>query len=173
MYHRRRLAQRTPADTHVGPSFTALLKSIPHVPLGVSSTGHHYSEGGGGAGMTPWCVVLVYSWRRLLADRHSPPFPWTLSLHRQWCPSASHHPVTFLFLPALTFPLPFPFLSLGLSLRRLWPLTTPPLSIPLVGCANGAPGLALFHFFASSPRRGRQMPSPLARCVQAAIPSRR
>ena len=68
--------------------------------------------------MTPWCDDLVCSWRRLLADRHSLPFPWTLSLHRQWCPSASHHPLTFLFLPALTFPLPFPFLSLGLSLRR-------------------------------------------------------
>ena len=68
--------------------------------------------------MTPWCDDLVCSWRRLLADRHSPPFPWTLSLHRRWCPSASHHPVTFFFLPALAVPLPFPFLSLGLSLRR-------------------------------------------------------
>ena len=73
---------------------------------------------GGGVGMTPWCVVLVCSWRRLLADRHSLSFPWTLSLHRRWCPSASHHPLTFLFLHALTFPLPFPFPSLGLSLRR-------------------------------------------------------
>jgi len=58
--------------------------------------------GGGGFGMTPWCDDLVCSWRRLLADRHSLPFPWTLSLHRRWCPSASHHPLTFLFLPALT-----------------------------------------------------------------------
>ena len=74
--------------------------------------------GGGGVGMTPWCVVLVRSWRRLLADRHSLPFPWTLSLHRRWCPSASHHPLTFLFLCALPFPLPFPFPSLCLSLRR-------------------------------------------------------
>ena len=68
--------------------------------------------------MTPWCVVLVRSWRRLLADRHSLPFSWTLSLHRRWCPSASHHPLTFLFLCALPFPLPFPFPSLCLSLRR-------------------------------------------------------
>ena len=68
--------------------------------------------------MTPWCDDLVCSWRRLLADRHSLPFPWTLSLHRRWCPSASHHPLTFLFLPALTFPLPSPFPSLGLFLRR-------------------------------------------------------
>ena len=69
----------------------------------------------------PWCVVvLVCSWRRLLANRHLLPFPWTLSLHRRWCPSASHHPVTFLFLPALTFHLPFPFPSLGLSLHRPW-----------------------------------------------------
>ena len=73
---------------------------------------------GGDFGMTPWCDDLVCSWRRLLADCHSLPFPWTLSLHRRWCPSASHHPVTFLFLPALTVPLPCPFLSLGLSLRR-------------------------------------------------------
>ena len=72
----------------------------------------------GGFGMTPWCDDLVCSWRRLLADRHSLPFPWTLSLHRRWCPSASHHPLTFLFLLALTFPLPSPFPSLGLSLRR-------------------------------------------------------
>ena len=28
--------------------------------------------------MTPWCDDLVCSWRRLLADRHSLPFPWTL-----------------------------------------------------------------------------------------------
>ena len=63
---------------------------------------------GGGFGMTPWCDDLVCSWRRLLADRHSLPFPWTLSLHRRWCPSASHHPLTFLFLLALTFPLPSP-----------------------------------------------------------------
>ena len=70
--------------------------------------------------MTPWCDDLVCSWRRLLADRHLLPFPWTLSLHRRWCPSASHHPVTFLFLPALTFPLPSPFPSLGLFLRRPW-----------------------------------------------------
>ena len=68
--------------------------------------------------MTPWCGDLVCSWRRLLADRHTLPFPWTLSLHRRWCPSASHHPLTFLFLLALTFPLPSPFPSLGLSLCR-------------------------------------------------------
>ena len=66
--------------------------------------------------MTPWCDDVVCSWRRLLADRHSLPFPWTLSLHRRWCPSASHHPLTFLFLLSLTFPLPSPFPSLGLSL---------------------------------------------------------
>ena len=79
---------------------------------------YHYQGGGGGFGMTPWCDDLVCSWRRLLADRHSLPFPWTLSLHRRWCPSASHHPLTFLFLLALTFPLPSPFPSLGLSLCR-------------------------------------------------------
>ena len=82
------------------------------------SASPHSFPGGGGFGMTPWCDDLVCSWRRLLADRHSLPFPWTLSLHRRWCPSASHHPLTFLFLLALTFPLPSPFPSLGLSLCR-------------------------------------------------------
>ena len=85
---------------------------------------------GGGVGMTPWCDDLVCSWRRLLADRHSLPFPWTLSLHRRWCPSASHHPLTFLFLPALTFPLPSPFPSLGLSLRRPQYPSASPHSFP-------------------------------------------
>ena len=84
----------------------------------------------GGFGMTPWCDDLVCSWRRLLADRHSLPFPWTLSLHRRWCPSASHHPLTFLFLRALTFPLPSPFPSLGLSLRRPWCPSASPHSFP-------------------------------------------
>ena len=63
--------------------------------------------------MTPWCDDLVCSWRRLLADRHLLPFPWTLSLHRRWCPSASHHPVPFLCHHASTVPLPCPFLSGG------------------------------------------------------------
>ena len=77
--------------------------------------------------MTPWFDDLVCSWRRLLADRHSLPFPWTLSLHRWWCPSASHHPLTFLFL---TFPLPSPFPSLGLSLHRPWCPSASPHSFP-------------------------------------------
>ena len=85
--------------------------SIRHGPL-------RREAGGGGFGMTPWCDDLVCSWWRLLADRHSLPLPWTLFLHWRWCPSASQHPVTFLFLPALTVPLPCPFLSLGLSLHR-------------------------------------------------------
>ena len=84
----------------------------------------------GDFGMTPWCDDLVCSWRRLLADRHSLPFPWTLSLHRRWCPSASHHPLSFLFLPALTFPLSFPFPSLGLSLRRPQCPSASPHSFP-------------------------------------------
>ena len=78
-----------------------------------------------------WCVVLVCSWRRLLADRHLLPFPLSLCLHRRWCPSASHHPVSFLFLLALSFPLYFPFLSVGLCLYTfpfLWSVmpTEPP-----------------------------------------------
>ena len=75
-------------------------------------------EGGGGVGISPRCIVLVCSWRRLLADRHSPPFPWTLSFCRRRCPSASHRPVPFLFLLGLSFPLYFPFLSLGRLCRR-------------------------------------------------------
>ena len=62
------------------------------------------------------------------------PFPWTLSLHRLWCPSASHHPVSFLFLLAQSFPLHFPFLCLGLLCPR---------------------SPSLFHFSMSSP----QMPA--------------
>ena len=31
--------------------------------------------GGGAFGMSPWCVVLDCSWRRLVADSHSLPFP--------------------------------------------------------------------------------------------------
>ena len=76
-------------------------------------------EGQGGGG-SPWCVALVCSWRRLLADRHSLPFPWTFSPHRPWCPSTSQHLVSFLFFLALSPPLYFPFLSLGLSLHRPW-----------------------------------------------------
>ena len=46
------------------------------------------------------------------------------------------------------------------------PLSFP---LPLVGCANGAPGLSLFHYSVSGPHRG----GPLARRVQAVIPNRR
>ena len=86
----------------------------------------------GWVGMTPWCIVLVCSWRCLLADRHSPPFPWSLSLHRRWCPSASHHRVTFLFLLALSFRLYFPFLSLRFSLHRPWCPSAPHHSFPFL-----------------------------------------
>ena len=68
--------------------------------------------------MSPWRVVLVCSWRRLLDDHHSLPFPWTLSLRRRWCPSASHHPVSFLFLLAQSFSLHFPLVSLGRLCQR-------------------------------------------------------
>ena len=65
--------------------------------------------GGRGFGMSLSWIVLVCSGRRRLADRHSLPFPWTLSLRRRWCPSASHRPVSFLHLLGLSFPLYFPF----------------------------------------------------------------
>ena len=84
------------------------------------------------------CAVVLRSRctsRRQRSVGRSPPplpFPWTLSLHRRWCPSASHRPVSFLSLLGLSVPLYFPFLSLG-------------------GCANGAPGLSLFHCSVSRP----------------------
>ena len=69
---------------------------------------------GGGFGMSSWCVVPCV---QLAAPIGRSPFaalfPWTLSLRRRWRRSASHRPVTFLFLFALPFPLYFPFLSLG------------------------------------------------------------
>ena len=78
-----------------------------------------------------------------------------------------------------------PFPSIGGGTHR--PLTalcpsSPPLAylslstslfFPLVGCANGAPGLSLFHCSVSGPRGGGQLSLPLARCVQAVIPNRR
>ena len=111
--------EQSPADLCTDSQCALLCKfaSVPHCVPGPFLR-HRGAGVGGGFGMTPWCDDLVCSWRRLLADRHSLPFPWTLSLHRRWCPSASHHPLTFLFLLALTFPLPSPFPSLGLSLCR-------------------------------------------------------
>ena len=70
--------------------------------------------------MSPWCIVLFRSWGRTLADRHFLRFSWTLSPHERCCPLASHHPVSFLSLLALSFYIHFPFISLGLSLHRPW-----------------------------------------------------
>ena len=47
---------------------------------------------------------------------------------------------------------PFPVIG-GVAHRPLNTLC-PSLSFRLVGCANGAPGLALFHCFVSGPHRG-------------------
>ena len=122
----------------------------------------------GGFGMTPWCVVLICSWRRLLADRHSLPFPWTLSLHKRWCPLTTLRPSSS-SLPclslstSLSFPLAFP--SIGGGAHR--PLTTlcpsssslpnpslsTSLSFPLVGCANGATGLPVSLLSVGSTQR--------------------
>ena len=53
-----------------------------------------------------------------------------------------------------------------------WPILTSLThpSFPLGGCANGAPGLSLFHCSVSSPHGGGQLRLPLARCVQADTP---
>ena len=48
---------------------------------------------GRGFGMSPWICCSRLE-RCLSADRHSLPFPWTLSLHRRRCPSASHRPAS-------------------------------------------------------------------------------
>ena len=78
-------------------------------------------EGEGGFGMSPWiCCTRL----QLAAPIGRSPFtalPRTLSLRRRWCPSASLHPVSFLFLLALSFPLHFPFLSLGRLSQRSRP----------------------------------------------------
>ena len=79
--------------------------------------------------------VLVFGWQRQLTDHHSLPFPWILSLHRRWCPSASHHHVSFLSLLA--------YLLLSTS-----------VSFPLAGCANGATRLSPFQCSVSGPHIG-------------------
>ena len=64
--------------------------------------------------------------------------------------------------------LPPPHLPFALSLhRRRRPSASTHPSFPLVGCANGAPGVSL------SPHRGGQRLSPFASCVQADTPYRR
>ena len=68
-----------------------------------------WRAGGGGFGMRPWCDDLVCSGRRLLANRHSLPFPWTLSLR---VVPISFSPPCDLPLPPCPncpSPLPFPF----------------------------------------------------------------
>ena len=80
---------------------------------GVTPPPLHCSPGGlGVVGMTRWCV-LVGSRRRQSADGHPLPFRWPLSLHRRWCPSASHRPLSCLSPVGLSFPLRVPLLSLG------------------------------------------------------------
>ena len=84
------------------------------------------------------------------------------------------------YWPLTTYPCPFlePFPSAVRGAHR--PLTTlcPPTpylaypylptrpSFPLGGCANGAPGLSLFHCSVLGPHRGGQLPSPLGQRVQ-------
>ena len=68
--------------------------------------------------MTLGCGV-VCSWRHPLADCHLPlPFPWTLSLHKRQCPSASHYLVSSLSLLDVFSPLYSPFLFLGRLCQR-------------------------------------------------------
>ena len=62
--------------------------------------------------MTSPCA-LVCSGRRRLADRHLLPFPWTLSLRRRRCPSASHHSSPSKAYLSLSTSLSFPFGGAG------------------------------------------------------------
>ena len=104
---------------------------------------------GGGGGMTPGCIA-VCSGRRLLASRHLPlSFPFL-----EPSPSAggdAHRPPTPSCPPSPCLAYPY--------------FPTHP-SFPLGGCANGAPGLSLFHCFVRGPHGGGALPSPLPRCVR-------
>ena len=79
------------------------------------------SDGGrGGFGMSPWCIVLVCSWRRLLAIAiRCPslgPFPsvggGAYRPHTTLCPSSSFLPDPSLST-SLSFPLAFPSIGRG------------------------------------------------------------
>ena len=72
-------------------------------------------------------------------------------------------------LPSNPFP-PQLAVPIGLSPPRALPLPAWPI-LPLVGCANGAPGLSLLHCSVSRLHGGGQLPSPLARYVQVPIPA--
>ena len=79
--------------------------------------------------------------------------------------------------PTFNLPFPPPQSSLWRAHHAKAPgLAHPPppppshASFPSVGC-NGAPGQSLFHCSGSGPRRGGQLPSPLAGCVQAGTPT--
>ena len=79
-------------------------------------------------------------------------------------------------LPALPLDsfTPWAVVPIGLSPPSLAYLSvSTSLSFPLVGCANGGPGLSLFHCSVSGPHGGGQLPSLLARCVQVDTPYRR
>ena len=89
------------------------------------------------------------------------------------CRGGAYWPLTTYRCPSLA-----PSASISGAHGPLNPLCPPPLCLayphlctrpcfPLGGCANGAPGLSLFHCSVSGPHGGGQLPSPLAGCVQA------
>ena len=64
------------------PVVLSSVRRVTHDQMGPGPTGPDtgrgwclLSSGGGGVGKKPWYCVLVCSWRRPLADRHSLPFP--------------------------------------------------------------------------------------------------
>ena len=96
--------------------------------------------------MTPWCV-LICNWRRQLADRHLLPLAWTLSLRRRWCPSASHHPVSFLSFLGLGGRLCYHHVLLSLHLS----MAKEPRGLVTCAFRGGGGGLPLLALPASPP----------------------
>ena len=80
-------------------------------------TGSLGAERRGGFGLSPWCIVLVCSWRRLLADHHCSTGGGAHCPLTTLCPASSSLPYLSLST-SLSFPLafpssshPFPFIS--------------------------------------------------------------
>ena len=104
----------------------------------------------GGGGMSLWCVVLICSWQRQLADRPSlGPSPSV--------GGGAHRPLT-------------PLCPSSASVAYLYLSTS--LSYPVVGCAKrGGGGVDLFrvwrHFSSSSPFHSEQFGCPQVRGIKS------
>ena len=114
--------------------------------------GNRTRQGGGGV----WHDTWVFCGLQLAAPICLSPLTAALPLNFASIGGGAHRPLTTLCPPSP-------------CLAYLY-LSTPP-SFPLGGCANGAPGLSLFHCSVSGPHREGHPPSPLARCVQVDTPA--